>query len=104
MKNDTFCRLPVFSVQCIFGSEKYHDSGILLNYNDDDYSKVYAQFKEAFRALTKDNILQPCKSDDDFRSYNADVVDLGFSLFVFDIRYQQNFTAFQPIKLEFEFD
>ena len=38
LNNDTFCRLPVVSAQCIIGTEKYPDAGILLNYDDDDYS------------------------------------------------------------------
>ena len=37
LKNDTFCRLPVTSAQSIIGLEKYPDSGILLNYDDDDF-------------------------------------------------------------------
>ena len=28
LNNDTFCRLPVVSAQCIIGSEKYPDAGI----------------------------------------------------------------------------
>ena len=35
-KNDTFYRPLVTSAQCIIGTEKYPDSGNLLNYNDDD--------------------------------------------------------------------
>ena len=35
------------------------DTGILLNYDDDDYSQSYHQIKEAFKALTRDDILQP---------------------------------------------
>ena len=38
LNNDTFCRLPVVSAQCVIGTEKYPDAGILLNYNDDDYT------------------------------------------------------------------
>ena len=53
LKNDTFCRLPIVSAQCIIGNEKYPDVGKLLNYDDDDYSQGYHQIKEAFRALTK---------------------------------------------------
>ena len=34
---DTFCRLPVVSAQCIIGTEKNPDAGILLNYDDDNY-------------------------------------------------------------------
>ena len=58
LNNDTFCRLPVVSAHCIIGTEKYPDVGILLNYDDDDYSQRYGQIKEAFRALTKDDILR----------------------------------------------
>ena len=59
LNNDTFYRKPVTSAQCIIGTDKTPDSGILLNYNDDDYSQGYGQIEEAFRALTKDDILQP---------------------------------------------
>ena len=31
LNNDTFCRLPVTSAQCIIGTERYPDSAILLN-------------------------------------------------------------------------
>ena len=48
LNNDTFYRPLVTSVQCIIGTEKYPDSGILLNYNDDNYSQGYGQIKEAF--------------------------------------------------------
>ena len=57
--NDSFCRLPVTSAHCNVRAERYPDSAILSNYHDDDYSQGYGQIKEAFRALTKDNILQP---------------------------------------------
>ena len=57
LNNDTFYRPPVISAQCIIGTEKYPDSVILLICNDDDYSQGYSQIKEAFRALTKDDIL-----------------------------------------------
>ena len=57
--NDTFVRPAVISAQVIIGTERYPDSGILLNYDDDNYSQGYGQIKEAFRALTKDDILQP---------------------------------------------
>ena len=104
LNNDTFCRLPVVSAQCIIGTEKYPDVGILLNYDDDDYSQGYHQIKEAFKALTKDEILQPYISDDNFRTSNAAANDVGYNLYVFDIRYQKNFTNSQPIKVEFKFE
>ena len=107
LNNDTFCRLPVVSAQCIIGTEKYPDAGILLNYDDDDYSQGYHQIKEAFKALTKDEILQPYItyiSDDNFRTSNAAAIDIGYNLYVFDIRYQKNFTNSQPIRVEFKFE
>ena len=46
LNNDTFYRPQVTSAQCNIGSEKYPDSAILLNYNDDEYSQGYDQIKE----------------------------------------------------------
>ena len=46
LNNDTFCRLPITSCQCIISAKKYPDSGILLNYDDNDYSRGYGQIKE----------------------------------------------------------
>ena len=59
LKNDTFIRLPVISAQAVIGTERYPDSAIIINYDDDDYSQGYGQIKEAFRSLTKDDILKP---------------------------------------------
>ena len=86
--------------QVVFGAERYLDSSILLNYNDDGYSQGYGQIKEAFKALTKDNILQPYISDHDFKSSN-DGIDFGYTIYAFDIRYQKNFENAQPVKVEF---
>ena len=58
LKNDTFCRLPVVSAHCIIRTEKNPDAAILIKYDDDDYSQGYHQSKEAFKALTEDDILQ----------------------------------------------
>ena len=102
LNNDTFVRLPVISAQVVIGTERYPDSAILLNYEDDDYSQGYGQIKEALKALTKDNILQPYISDHDFKSSN-DGNDIGYNIYAFDIRYQKNFENSQPIKVEFKF-
>ena len=59
INNDTFYRPPVTSAQCIICTEKYPDAGILLNYDDDDYSQGHGQIKEASRFLTKNDILNP---------------------------------------------
>ena len=101
LNNDTFVRLPVISAQFIIGTERYPDSGNLLNY-DDDYSQGYGQIKEAFKALTKDDILQPYITEDDFRSSNEGN-NVGYNIYAFDIRYQKNFENAQPVKVEFKF-
>ena len=103
LNNHTFYRPPVTSAQCIIRTEKYLDSAILLNYNDDDYSQGYGIIKQTFEALTKDDILEPYISDNDFRSSN-DGHNIGYKLYVFDIRYQKKFETAQPIKREFKFD
>ena len=101
-----FCTLPVTSAQCIIGTEKYPDSSIIINYDDDDddYSQDYGQIKEAFRALTKNDVLKPYMSLDKFRSSKIRADDVGYNLYDFDIRYQLNFTVSQPIEVEFKFD
>ena len=91
------------SAQCIIGSEKYPDSAILLIFDDDESSEGYDQIKEAFRALTKDDLLQPYISDNDFRSSN-DGDNFGYNIYVFDIRYQKDLESAQLIKVEINFD
>ena len=54
--------------------------------------------------MTKDDILQPYISDDNFRTSNVAANDVGYNLYVFDIRYQKNITNSQPIKVEFKFE
>ena len=98
LNNDTFCWLPVASAQCIIGTEKYPDAGILSIYDDDDYSQGYHQTKEAFKALTKDNITKPYYSDEDFRSSNDRADDVGYNLYVFDIRYQKTLQILNQLK------
>ena len=102
LNNDTFVRLPVISSQVIIGTERYPDSALLLNYDDDNYSQGYGQIKEAFRALTKDDILKPYISEDDFRSSNEGK-NIGYNIYAFDIRYKKNFENSQPIKVGFKF-
>ena len=101
--NDTFDRMPVTSAQCNVGIEKIADNAILLNYDDDYYSQGYGQIKEAFKALTKDNILRPYISEDDFRSDNNGN-NIGSNIHVFDIRYQKSYQSGQSVKIEFNLD
>ena len=100
LNNDLFYRPAVTSAKCIIEVDKNPDSAKLLNYNDDEYSQGYGQIKETFRALTKDDILKPYVSEHDFISSN-DGDDIGYNLYVFDIRYQKDLEDAQAIKVEF---
>ena len=102
LNNDTFYRPPVTSGQCNIGTEKYPDSGILLNFDDDDQLQGYIQIKETFRDLTEDNILKPYISDNDFRSSNNHN-DFGHNLYVFDTRCHKNLEIAQPVKVKIIF-
>ena len=92
----------MISAQVAIGTERYPDSAILINHHDDDYAQRYVQIKEAFRALTKDDILQPYISEDDLRSSNESNI-IGYIIHAFDIRYQKIFESAQPLKVEFNF-
>ena len=96
--------MPVASSQCIVETEEFLCAGILLIYDDDAYSQCYGLIKETFRALTIDDIVQPVISDPVYRSSNKRVDGVGFSLYVFDKRYQDIFTVAQSNKVEFRFD
>ena len=106
LNNDTFVRLSVITAQVVIGTERYPDTGNILNYNDDDYFQGYGQVKEAFKVLTKDNILQPDISEDDFRSSNVEDGgnEIGYKIHAFDIQYQKNFQSGQSVKVEFNLD
>ena len=82
------------------GTEKYPDSAYLLSYYDDDYSQGYGHIKEAFKILTKDNILQHFTSEDDFRSSNVgdDGNEIGYNIDSFDIRYHKIFKVVNRLK------
>ena len=104
MRNYKFCTLPVTSSQCVFRTGNYPDADILSNYDDDDYSQGYGQIKEGFRALTKDDLLQPYTSPDTFRSSITTADDVGENICNSEMRWQQIFTAAQPVKLELKID
>ena len=87
-----------------YWNRNFFYSSILIIYDDDDYSQGYDQSKQFFKALSKDYILQPYESDQDFRSLIVTVDDVGCILYDFDIRYQKNFTNSQPNKVELKLD
>ena len=88
LNNDSFYRSPVTSAQCIIGTKKHPVSCISTNYDDDEYSQGYGPIKEAFTALTMNDILRPFIAEHDFRSANKGD-NTGYILYVFDIRYQK---------------
>ena len=67
---DTSYRPPVSCAQCIIGTEKHPDAGILKHHYD-YFFQGYGQI-EAFRALSKNDILQSYITDQNFRSANDD--------------------------------
>ena len=73
-----------------------------MNYDDGDYSQGYGQNKEAFRALTKDDVLNLYLSDNEFRSSTTGN-DIGYIFYVFNIRYQKYLENAQPTKVHFKF-
>ena len=74
----------------------------MLNYDDDDYSQGFGHNKEAFKALTKYDILNDYISDKVFRS-SDEGNDIGYSLYVFDKRYQKKIESAQPVKIKYKF-
>ena len=92
--------IPFIDLQQKALNEKCSVSSILLSYSDDDYSQVYGLIKEDFKALTRDDILQPYKPDKDFR-FSNDRDDIDYNLYVFDIQCQKTLEAAQPIQVEY---
>ena len=80
----------------------------MLIYDDDCYSQGYGQINEAFKVLTKDDILKPYISDHDSISTNVsdageDDNTVGYVLYIFVNRNQKNLEGAQPLKLEIKF-
>ena len=97
--NDSFYRLPVVKAQCVLGGDKYPDTGVIITYEDHEYSQGNTQFKGVFRASTKDDIFQRYITYLDFRPSNVRTDDIGYNLYVLYIRLLENFTVSQPIKV-----
>ena len=102
LNNDTFYRPLVISAQGIIGTEKYPDSGILLNYNDDDYSQGYGQIQASFKALTKDNILQPYQNMILNHLTMVIILVIIYTLSIYDIR--KILKDLSQKEVEFRFD
>ena len=102
--NDTFYRPSIVNAQANIGSEKFSDAGIKCNYAIDKYSQAYGEIVSGFRHLSKDDTFQTHIAQKGFVTSN-DYPDgnLGYILYVFDIRHHQDFRSAQPIKVVFDF-
>ena len=58
LNNNTFYGHPVTNAHVLIGTERYPDNSFFLNFDDDDYFQGYGQIKEAFKALTQEDIPQ----------------------------------------------
>ena len=97
LNSETSYWIPATSAQIVIGTENYRDDSFLLNYNKHHYSRGYGQIKEAFRALTKDNILRPYISEVDSISSNDGNI-IGYNMDSFDIRYQKSLKVVNRLK------
>ena len=61
------------------------------------------KLEKLLKLITKDDILQPYISENDFRS-SIDVNDIGYNMYAIEIRYQKIFQSSKPMKVEFKFD
>ena len=96
-------RPPVTSAQCIIATKKCPHAAIKINYDDYLCSWRNGEIREAFRALTKEDILKSYTSDHDFRSTNVNDAEdddaiVGYYLYVSDLQYRKILEAAQPIK------
>ena len=85
-----------------YSNRKNPDSTVLLIYGDAVNSQGYGQIINAFRAFTKHDLFVPYISDHDFRSSNNNN-DIGYNIYVFDIRCQKYLESAHPFKVEFNF-
>ena len=102
--NDPFYRKSVVNAQCIIGSKKFPKAAINCKNAFNEYSQAYGEIVSCFRHLAKDNILQPYFTQKNFiTSNNYPDGNLGYNLYVFVIRHQQDYSSAQPIKVRFDF-
>ena len=102
--NDTFYGPSVVNPQAIISSEKYPDAGISCIYVFDKFSQPYGEFVSCFRKLAKEGFLQPYITQKDLITSNEDANNnIGYNLYVFDIRHHKRFSSAQPIKVMFDF-
>ena len=77
----------------LYWSEKYPYAGIDLKYADDKLSQGYEQTVSFFRHLVGDNNECRVITEKEFR------FEIGWKLYVFDVRYQNKFSAPNFVKV-----
>ena len=100
------CRPLVSGAQGLTETETYTDAGRNLIYDTEDYSGGYAQIRESFRCLSKDDIFPPLDFDHVFIIFNTEDggIEVGCEIYAPDIRCQEkNPTAAQTMKAFFTF-
>ena len=101
---DTFYRPSKVNAQCIIGNEKFPDAEINFIYAINEYSQAIGVIVSFFRHLSKDNILQSYITQKDFITSNKyPDANLGYNLYVSDLRRHQDYSSAQPIKVSFYF-
>ena len=70
----------------------------------DKLSQAYGEIVSLFRHLSRDSIVQPYITKNNFITSNTcPDGNSGYNLCVFDIRHHQNYSSAQPIKVRFDF-
>ena len=67
---------------------------------NDTCSQTYGELVSCLRLLTEDNVFQPYLTQEIFRGEN-DKNEMGYVLYIFDIRRHQKYSNPQPFKVQF---
>ena len=85
-------------------SEKFPDAGRKCNYAVDKKLQAFGEIVSSFRPLAKDSTSHSSIKQKAFiTSNNFPDGNLGYYIYVFDIRHHQDYSSAQPIKVRFDF-
>ena len=102
--NDTFCRPSVVNAQCIVGSEKFPNAGVICSFAIEKHSQAKAQNVSCFRLLAKVIFLKTFITQKEFiTSSGYPDGSPAYNLYVFDIRHHQDYSSARPINVRFDF-
>ena len=92
----------VFSAQCVIVTDNYTEIGLNCNYRNANYSQAHGDFVFDSRHLNKVIIIQQYITQAVFRG-KTDGNQTGYKIYVFEVRYHQEYSAHQPNKRQFIF-